>query len=209
MKATIAAALEYLKSGKPIIVTDDEDRENEGDLLALAAFATPETVNFMASVGKGLICAPISREIAERLALPPMVETNTDPHGTAFTVSVDHIDSTTGISAFERAHTISKLADAASVATDFQRPGHIFPLIAKRNGVLERPGHTEAAVDLARLAGVEEAGYICEIMKDDGTMARMPELVELAEVHKLPIITIADLIEYREIQTNNAVKQQN
>lgn len=199
MKTTIDNAIEYLKSGKPIIVTDDEARENEGDLLALAAYASPETVNFMASVGKGLICAPISREIAERLDLPPMVATNTDPHGTAFTVSVDHIDSTTGISAFERAHTIAKLADTTSIASDFQRPGHIFPLIAQQNGVLERPGHTEAAVDLARLAETAEAGYICEIMNEDGTMARMPELEKLAEIHELPVITIADLITYRKL----------
>jgi 3,4-dihydroxy 2-butanone 4-phosphate synthase / GTP cyclohydrolase II len=198
VKTTIEHALEYLKSGKPIIVTDDENRENEGDLLALAAYATPETVNFMASVGKGLICAPISREIAEKLDLPPMVNTNTDPHGTAFTVSVDHIDSTTGISAFERAHTIAKLADNASKPVDFQRPGHIFPLIAKSNGVLERPGHTEAAVDLAKLAGAAEAGYICEIMKEDGSMARMPDLEKLAAVHELPLITIEDLIAYRQ-----------
>jgi 3,4-dihydroxy 2-butanone 4-phosphate synthase / GTP cyclohydrolase II len=198
VKTTIEHALEYLKSGKPIIVTDDENRENEGDLLALAAYATPETVNFMASVGKGLICAPISREIAEKLDLPPMVTTNTDPHGTAFTVSVDHIDSTTGISAFERAHTIAKLADNTSKPADFQRPGHIFPLIAKSNGVLERPGHTEAAVDLAKLAGTAEAGYICEIMKEDGSMARMPDLEKLAAVHKLPLITIEDLIAYRQ-----------
>lgn len=202
MKTTIANALDHLKSGKAIIITDDEKRENEGDLMALAAFASPETVNFMASVGKGLICAPISREIAERLDLPPMVSENTDPHGTAFTVSIDHIDSTTGISAFERAHTIGKLADAASLPTDFQRPGHIFPLIAKPNGVLERPGHTEAAVDLAALAGTAEAGYICEIMNDDGTMARMPELEKLAEKHELPIITIADLIAYRQLHEN-------
>ncbi len=198
MKTTIEHAMEYLKSGKLIIVTDDEDRENEGDLLALAAFATPETVNFMASVGKGLICAPISREIAEKLDLPPMVNTNTDPHGTAFTVSVDHIDSTTGISAYERAHTITKLADSASKPADFQRPGHIFPLIAKSNGVLERPGHTEAAVDLAKLAGAAEVGYICEIMKEDGSMARMPDLENLAAVHGLPLITIEDLIAYRQ-----------
>jgi 3,4-dihydroxy 2-butanone 4-phosphate synthase / GTP cyclohydrolase II len=198
VKTTIEHAMEYLKSGKLIIVTDDEDRENEGDLLALAAFATPETVNFMASVGKGLICAPISREIAEKLDLPPMVNTNTDPHGTAFTVSVDHIDSTTGISAYERAHTITKLADSASKPADFQRPGHIFPLIAKSNGVLERPGHTEAAVDLAKLAGAAEVGYICEIMKEDGSMARMPDLEKLAAVHGLPLITIEDLIAYRQ-----------
>jgi 3,4-dihydroxy 2-butanone 4-phosphate synthase / GTP cyclohydrolase II len=198
VKTTIEHAMEYLKSGKLIIVTDDEDRENEGDLLALAAFATPETVNFMASVGKGLICAPISREIAEKLDLPPMVNTNTDPHGTAFTVSVDHIDSTTGISAYERAHTITKLADSASKPADFQRPGHIFPLIAKSNGVLERPGHTEAAVDLAKLAGAAEVGYICEIMKEDGSMARMPDLENLAAVHGLPLITIEDLIAYRQ-----------
>ena len=206
MKTTIENAIKYLKSGKPIIVTDDEARENEGDLLALAAYANPETVNFMASVGKGLICAPISREIAERLDLPPMVANNTDPHGTAFTVSIDHIDSTTGISAFERSHTIAKLTDTASIASDFQRPGHIFPLIAQQNGVLERPGHTEAAVDLARLAGTAEAGYICEIMNEDGTMARMPELEKLAEKHELPIITIADLITYRQLHETKVEK---
>lgn len=206
MKTTIENAIKYLKSGKPIIVTDDEARENEGDLLALAAYANPETVNFMASVGKGLICAPISREIAERLDLPPMVANNTDPHGTAFTVSIDHIDSTTGISAFERSHTIAKLTDTASIASDFQRPGHIFPLIAQQNGVLERPGHTEAAVDLAKLAGTAEAGYICEIMNEDGTMARMPELEKLAEKHELPIITIADLITYRQLHETKVEK---
>lgn len=206
MKTTIENAIKYLKSGKPIIVTDDEARENEGDLLALAAYANPETVNFMASVGKGLICAPISREIAERLDLPPMVANNTDPHGTAFTVSIDHIDSTTGISAFERSHTIAKLTDTASIASDFQRPGHIFPLIAQQNGVLERPGHTEAAVDLAKLAGTAEAGYICEIMNEDGTMARMPELEKLAEKHELPIITIADLIKYRQLHETKVEK---
>lgn len=206
MKTTIENAIKYLKSGKPIIVTDDEARENEGDLLALAAYASPETVNFMASVGKGLICAPISREIAERLDLPPMVANNTDPHGTAFTVSIDHIDSTTGISAFERSHTIAKLTDTASIASDFQRPGHIFPLIAQQNGVLERPGHTEAAVDLAKLAGTAEAGYICEIMNEDGTMARMPELEKLAEKHELPIITIADLITYRQLHETKVEK---
>lgn len=206
MKTTIENAIKYLKSGKAIIVTDDEARENEGDLLALAAYANPETVNFMASVGKGLICAPISREIAEKLDLPPMVANNTDPHGTAFTVSIDHIDSTTGISAFERSHTISKLTDTASIASDFQRPGHIFPLIAQQNGVLERPGHTEAAVDLAKLAGTAEAGYICEIMNEDGTMARMPELEKLAEKHELPIITIADLITYRQLHETKVEK---
>lgn len=206
MKTTIENAIKYLKSGKAIIVTDDEARENEGDLLALAAYANPETVNFMASVGKGLICAPISREIAEKLELPPMVANNTDPHGTAFTVSIDHIDSTTGISAFERSHTIAKLTDTASIASDFQRPGHIFPLIAQQNGVLERPGHTEAAVDLAKLAGTAEAGYICEIMNEDGTMARMPELEKLAEKHELPIITIADLITYRQLHETKVEK---
>ncbi len=206
MKTTIENAIKYLKSGKPIIVTDDEARENEGDLLALAAYANPETVNFMASVGKGLICAPISREIAEKLELPPMVANNTDPHGTAFTVSIDHIDSTTGISAFERSHTIAKLTDTASIASDFQRPGHIFPLIAQQNGVLERPGHTEAAVDLAKLAGTAEAGYICEIMNEDGTMARMPELEKLAEKLELPIITIADLITYRQLHETKVEK---
>ncbi len=206
MKTTIENAIKYLKSGKAIIVTDDEARENEGDLLALATYANPETVNFMASVGKGLICAPISREIAEKLDLPPMVANNTDPHGTAFTVSIDHIDSTTGISAFERSHTIAKLTDTASIASDFQRPGHIFPLIAQQNGVLERPGHTEAAVDLAKLAGTAEAGYICEIMNEDGTMARMPELEKLAEKHELPIITIADLITYRQLYETKVEK---
>lgn len=206
MKTTIENAIKYLKSGKAIIVTDDEARENEGDLLALAAYANPEIVNFMASVGKGLICAPISREIAEKLELPPMVANNTDPHGTAFTVSIDHIDSTTGISAFERSHTIAKLTDTASIASDFQRPGHIFPLIAQQNGVLERPGHTEAAVDLAKLAGTAEAGYICEIMNEDGTMARMPELEKLAEKHELPIITIADLITYRQLHETKVEK---
>lgn len=194
---TIEQALEDLKQGKMVIVVDDENRENEGDFVALAEFATPEVINFMASYGKGLICTPLSPALASHLQLAPMVERNTDFHQTAFTVSVDHIDTTTGISAFERAKTIEKLLDPTAKATDFRRPGHVFPLIAKPDGVLARPGHTEAAVDLAMLAGSTHAGVICEIMNPDGTMARLPELLDLSQKIDMKIITIEALIRYR------------
>ncbi|MFC0189869.1 bifunctional 3,4-dihydroxy-2-butanone-4-phosphate synthase/GTP cyclohydrolase II [Fictibacillus aquaticus] len=194
---SIEEALEDLKTGKMIIVIDDEDRENEGDFVMLADKVTPEAVNFMVTQGRGLVCVPVTEEIADRLALAPMVLQNTDSHGTAFTVSVDHAKTTTGISAHERAFTIKELAASHSAAEDFKRPGHIFPLIAKEGGVLRRAGHTEAAVDLAKLAGGNPAGVICEIMNEDGSMARVPQLKEISEQHNIKLITIKDLIAYR------------
>ena len=198
---TIEEALEDIKEGKIVIVVDDEDRENEGDLLMAAECVTPEAINFMATYGRGLICMPIDEEKAKVLNLHPMVENNTDNHETAFTVSIDHIDTTTGISAYERAFTIQKVLKDSN-PLDFRRPGHIFPLIAKSGGVLKRVGHTEAAVDLSRLAGLEPAGVICEIMSKDGTMARTTELMEFAKKHNLKIITIADLVDYRRTREN-------
>jgi 3,4-dihydroxy 2-butanone 4-phosphate synthase/GTP cyclohydrolase II len=193
----IEEAIEDLKKGKVIIVCDDEDRENEGDFLGLAEFVTPEMINFMAREGRGLICTPITGDLAEKLELVPMVNVNTDSHGTAFTVSIDHAETTTGISAFERALTIKKLISDGTRAKDFNRPGHVFPLIAKEGGVLRRAGHTEAAVDLAKLADSKPAGVICEVMKDDGTMARVPDLIEIANRFDLKIISVQSLIEYR------------
>jgi 3,4-dihydroxy 2-butanone 4-phosphate synthase / GTP cyclohydrolase II len=193
----IEEALDDLKKGKVIIVCDDEDRENEGDFVALAEKTTPETINFMATHGRGLICTPVSEELAQSLDLKPMVEHNTDSHGTAFTVSIDYKTTTTGISAFERAATIQALLNPEVKASDFRRPGHVFPLVAKKGGVLRRAGHTEAAIDLAILAGAKPAGVICEIMKEDGTMARVPDLVEIARTLNLKMITIKDLIAYR------------
>jgi 3,4-dihydroxy 2-butanone 4-phosphate synthase/GTP cyclohydrolase II len=193
----VEEAIEELKKGKVVIVCDDEDRENEGDFIALAEKTTPEVINFMATHGRGLICTPVNEEIAHKLNLHPMVANNTDVHGTAFTVSIDHISSTTGISAYERSATVMALVNEATVASDFQRPGHIFPLIAKDGGVLQRAGHTEAAVDLAVLAGGKPAGVICEIMNEDGTMARVPDLTKIAEQFDLKMITIKDLIAYR------------
>ncbi len=201
---TIQSALSDLKRGRLIIVVDDENRENEGDLVGIAEYMQPEAVNFMATHGRGLICAPISKDIARRLELPPMAETNSDPHGTAFTVSVDHTSTTTGISAFERFDTIEALIDDAARAADFNTPGHIFPLVAKDGGVMERMGHTEAAVDLARLTGAKPAGVICEIMNDDGTMARVDDLAVYKEKHGLKMITIEDLREY--ISRNHRVE---
>ncbi|WP_182200700.1 bifunctional 3,4-dihydroxy-2-butanone-4-phosphate synthase/GTP cyclohydrolase II [Paraliobacillus salinarum] len=198
MLNTIPEALTALKQGKVIIVVDDEDRENEGDFVALAEHATPEVINYMAKEGRGLICTPMATDLASNLGLEDMVARNTDPHGTAFTVSVDHKDAHTGISAYERSLTIQKLIDPQSLATDFKRPGHVFPLIAKDAGVLERPGHTEAAVDLAHLADSYPAGVICEIMQEDGTMARLPELKAIAERENMPMISIQDLIAYRK-----------
>ncbi len=193
----IEDAILDIKQGKMIIVIDDEDRENEGDLLMAAEKVTPEAINFMAKFGRGLICMPIKESIAESLKINPMVLNNTDNHETAFTVSIDHIDTETGISAYERAHTIQKVLEDCSKARNFRRPGHVFPLIAKEGGVLKRIGHTEAATDLAKLAGFKEAGVICEIMSDDGTMARTAELLEFGEKHGLKVITIADLVTYR------------
>ncbi|MGI6449616.1 MAG: bifunctional 3,4-dihydroxy-2-butanone-4-phosphate synthase/GTP cyclohydrolase II [Desulfitobacteriia bacterium] len=194
---TIEEALEDIRAGQMIIVVDDEDRENEGDLVMAAEKVTPEAVNFMATYGRGLICVPLVAERLQELELDLMVHHNTDPHGTAFTVSVDAVSSTTGISAYERAHTIQVLVDKNSKPQDLRKPGHIFPLRAREGGVLVRAGHTEGSVDLARLAGLEPAGVLCEIMKDDGTMARVPDLIEFKEKHNLKMITIKDLISYR------------
>lgn len=204
---SIEEALEDLKAGKVIIVCDDEDRENEGDFVGLAEYVTPEMINFMAKEGRGLICTPITEELANKLELNPMVSINTDNHQTNFTVSVDHVDTTTGISAFERAFTIQKLLENESIVRDFRRPGHIFPLIAKKGGVLKRAGHTEAAVDLAKLAGSKPAGVICEIMNEDGTMARVDHLILIAKKFNLKMITIKDLIEYR-LQHDSLVKRE-
>lgn len=193
----IEEALEDLRQGKVVIVCDDEDRENEGDFIALAEYATPGVINFMAKEGRGLICVPVTEELASKLELNPMSDVNTDTHGTAFTVSIDHIDTTTGISAFERSLTVQKMLEDDASPFDFKRPGHIFPLVAKEGGVLRRAGHTEAAVDLAKLCGSKPAGVICEIMNEDGTMARVPQLEKIAEKFDLKIITIQDLIQYR------------
>lgn len=178
---TIDEAIHDLKLGKVVIVVDDENRENEGDFLALAEKATPEVVNFMIKEGRGLLCVPMADSRAKQLGLTPMVGHNTDCHGTAFTVSVDHQATTTGISVFDRSRTIEELIRPGTEAGDFRRPGHIFPLVAKPGGVLERAGHTEAAVDLALLCGSAPAGVICEIVSKDGTMARLPELAVIAE----------------------------
>lgn len=194
----ITAALKALGRGEMIIVVDDYERENEGDLIAPAEKATPETINFMAAYGRGLICQPITAERAAELELPPMTARSSDPHGTAFTVSVDHISSTTGISAHERARTVNALAAAGTTAADLRRPGHIFPLIAKDGGVFERKGHTEAAVDLARLSGHTPSGVICEIMNADGSMARVPDLERFAERHGLLMVSVEELISYRD-----------
>ncbi len=196
--SSIEEALEDLRQGKMLIVVDDEDRENEGDLIVMAEKVTPESINFMAKYGRGLICLAIAPEIADKLKLELQPRRGIDPYGTAFTVSIDAREGiTTGISAYDRAYTIKKVIDENSKPEDFITPGHIFPIIAKKGGVLVRAGHTEAAVDLARLCGMKPAGVICEIMKDDGTMARLPDLEEFAEKWNLKIITIRDLIAYR------------
>ncbi len=192
----VEEAIEELKHGRPIIVCDDENRENEGDLILLAEHATPEQINFMITYGKGLVCVPVSPQLAERLELNPMTDHNTDPHGTAFTISIDHEEAKTGISAAERALTIQRML--TDEAKQFKRPGHIFPLIAKEGGVRERRGHTEAGVDLARLAGSAEAAVICEIILEDGTMARVDDLLTYKEVHGLKMITIDALVTYLE-----------
>lgn len=194
---TIEEALQALRNGEVILVTDDEDRENEGDLICAAEFATTENVNFMASQAKGLICMPMSKAFTQKLGLPQMVEQNTDNHATAFTVSIDHVDTTTGISAYERSVTALKCVEDDAKPEDFRRPGHMFPLEAKQGGVLVRTGHTEATVDLCRLAGLKECGLCCEIMADDGHMMRTPELQEFAQKHQIKFITIADLVAYR------------
>lgn len=194
---TTEEAIKDIKEGKMVIVIDDPDRENEGDLLMAAEKVTPEAINFMAKFGRGLICMPLEGERLRDLKIEPMVEKNTDNHETAFTVSVDHISTTTGISAYERALTIQKILDEDSIGKDFRRPGHIFPLQARDGGVLKRVGHTEAAVDLAKMAGLKPAGVICEIMSEDGTMARTEELLEFGKLHNIKVITIADLVRYR------------
>lgn len=194
---TIEEAVADLKAGKMIVTVDDPDRENEGDLICAAEFATLENVNFMASYAKGLICMPMSREMTEKLNLQQMVANNTDNHATAFTVSIDHVSTTTGISALERSITAIKSVEEGAKPSDFRRPGHMFPLEAREGGVLVRMGHTEATVDLMRIAGLKECGLCCEIMREDGTMMRTTELIGFAREHGLKITTVADLIAYR------------
>lgn len=196
--ATIPQALEDLRNGRIIICTDDPDRENEGDLICAGQFATTENINFIASRAKGLICMPMGKEAIDRLQLQQMTENNQDNHETAFTVSIDHVETTTGISAVERGLTARKAADPESRPEDFRRPGHMFPLLARKNGVFERQGHTEATVDLLRLAGMEPVGICCEIMREDGTMMRTEELKEFSMKYGLSFITIHDLREYRK-----------
>ena len=196
---TIEEALQDLRDGKIIVVVDDENRENEGDVICAAEFATLENVNFMATHAKGLICMPMSDEYIKKLDLPQMVVNNTDNHCTAFTVSIDHIDTTTGISAYERGLTARKLVEDGAKPSDFRRPGHMFPLRAKEKGVLERDGHTEATVDLMRLAGLKEVGLCCEIMKEDGTMSRLDDLLAFTKEHDLKIVSIEQLIHYRKV----------
>ena len=195
---TIEEVLEDLRQGKIVVMMDDEDRENEGDVICAAEFATLENVNFMASYAKGLICMPMSEEYTNKLNLPQMCAENTDNHCTAFTVSIDYKDTTTGISAYERGITARMVADDNAKPSDFRRPGHMFPLLAKKGGVLERNGHTEATVDLCRMAGLKPVGLCCEIMKEDGTMARTPDILEFAKEHQLKCGRIADLIQYRK-----------
>ncbi len=194
----IEEGLEALKKGGLVLVTDDPDRENEGDLICAAQFATTENVNFMATYGKGLICMPMTEEYVKKLQIPQMVSQNTDNHETAFTVSIDHVSTTTGISAAERSVTAMKCVEEDAKPEDFRRPGHMFPLLAKKNGVLERNGHTEATVDLLRLAGLKTCGLCCEIMREDGTMMRTSELAQMAKKWKIPFLTIKDLQNYRK-----------
>ncbi|MEE1125570.1 MAG: bifunctional 3,4-dihydroxy-2-butanone-4-phosphate synthase/GTP cyclohydrolase II [Acutalibacteraceae bacterium] len=196
---TIKELLEDIRNGKNVVLLDSEDRENEGDVICAAEHATLENVNFMASYARGLICTPMTSEYVEKLGFPQMVSHNTDNHCTAFTVSIDHIDTTTGISAYERSLTAMKLVEDSARPEHFRRPGHMFPLLAKDGGVLERDGHTEATVDLVRLAGCKPVGLCCEIMKEDGTMARLDDLMEFAKTHNLKIGTISDLIKYRRV----------
>lgn len=204
---TIEEALEELRQGRMILVTDNPDRENEGDLICAAEFATTENVNFMATHGKGLICMPMSEELGKKLMLPQMVSDNTDNHCTAFTVSIDHVDTTTGISAEERGYTARKCVEDDAKPQDFRRPGHMFPLIARRGGVLTREGHTEATVDLLRLAGLKQCGLCCEIMADDGTMMRTPSLWELADKYNLKFITIHDLQNYCRRNEKHVIRE--
>ncbi|MFM9413130.1 bifunctional 3,4-dihydroxy-2-butanone-4-phosphate synthase/GTP cyclohydrolase II [Peptococcus simiae] len=196
---TVEEALQRLRDGGIIIVTDDPDRENEGDMICAAEFASTENVNMMASIAKGLICMPMSSEFGEKLGLSQMVTKNTDNHETAFTVSIDHVDTSTGISAVERGYTARQCIDPKAKPEDFRRPGHMFPLIAKDRGVFERQGHTEATVDLLRLAGLDACGLCCEIMNDDGTMMRTSDLHQVAQKYDMPFITIKDLLHYRKV----------
>lgn len=195
---TIEEAIEDLKQGKMIVMVDDEDRENEGDLIVASEFATTEAVNFMATYAKGLICMPMTEELAEKLHLQPMVKKNTDNHETAFTVSIDHIDTTTGISAYERSLTALKVVEEGAQPNAFRRPGHMFPLVSKPMGVLQRQGHTEATVDLMKLAGLKPCGLCCEIMGEDGYMARLPWLIDFAKAHNLKLVSVAGLVQYRK-----------
>lgn len=204
---TIEEALEDLRAGKIILVTDDEDRENEGDMICAAEFATQENINFMACHAKGLICTPMSYDVASRLGLPAMVAENTDNHQTAFTVSIDHVDTTTGISAAERSYTMMKCVDDNTRPEDLRRPGHVFPLVSRAGGVLVRNGHTEATVDLMRLAGLKQCGVCCEIMRDDGTMMRTHELWELAKKYNLKFITIKSLQDYCRIHEKHVIRE--
>ena len=194
---TIDEAIAAIKAGQMVLVTDDEDRENEGDLIMAAELCTPEAINFMAKEARGLICMPADSEVMDKLQFGAMVTHNTDNHETAFSVSIDHVDTTTGISAYERAYTMKKCAEPGAQPSDFRRPGHVFPLRARKGGVLVRTGHTETTVDLCKLAGLQPVGICCEIMNDDGHMARTPDLIEFAKKHKLVFITVAELVAYR------------
>lgn len=204
---TIEQALEDLRQGKIILVTDDPDRENEGDMICAGQFATQQNINFMAVHAKGLICTPMSRDVAARLGLPQMVSENTDNHETAFTVSVDHVDTTTGISAKERSYTIMKCADPETKPGDLRRPGHTFPLVARHGGVLVRNGHTEATTDLLRLAGLTECGVCCEVMAEDGTMMRTSQLWKLADEFGLTFITIKELQDYLRVNERHVIRE--
>ena len=204
---SIPEALEDLRAGKIILVSDSEDRENEGDMICAAEFATTENINFIATHAKGLICTPMSQAVADRLGFVPMVSENTDTHETAFTVSVDHVSTTTGISAVERAATIRACVDEASRSQDFKKPGHTFPLIAKKGGVLVRGGHTEATVDLCRLAGLKQCGVCCEIMDDNGTMMRGEKIFVLAKKFGLKYVTIKSLADYCRVQDKHVVQE--
>ena len=204
---TIEEALDELRNGRIILVTDDPDRENEGDMICAAEFATQANVNFMATYAKGLLCTPMSASLATKLGLPPMVSENTDNHETAFTVFIDHISTTTGISAAERSITALQCVNDASKPQDFRRPGHMFPLTARRGGVLVRNGHTEATVDLCRLAGLKECGLCCEVMDDDGTMMRTPKLWKLAEKYSLKFITIKELQDYCRVHEKHVIRE--
>lgn len=204
---TVEEALAELRAGKIILVTDDPDRENEGDMICAAQFATQENINFMASHAKGLICTPMSVDFARRLGLPQMVSENTDNHCTAFTVSVDHVDTTTGISAAERSYTMMKMTEDGTKPEDLRRPGHVFPLVSRYGGVLVRNGHTEATTDLMRLAGLKECGVCCEVMEDDGTMMRTPNLWKLAKEYNLKFITIKDIQDYLRIHEKHVVRE--